>query len=118
MNVALPFARAGKLKIIALTDGKRVSLAPEVPTVAETFPGFDLGTWQSLVAPAKTPPEIVAKLHDEIVAALDREAVRSKLLTANLVPETSKTPQDLADFIRAQAEVRRKVIQAVGLKLD
>ena len=118
VNVALPFARAGKLKILALTGGKRISLAPEIPTVGETLPGFDLGIWQSIVAPAKTPPAIVNKLHAEIVAVLSREAVRQRLITAGVEPATSKSPQDFADFIRAQAEVRRKVIEAVGLKLD
>jgi tripartite-type tricarboxylate transporter receptor subunit TctC len=118
VNVALPFARAGKLKILALTGGKRISLAPEIPTVGETLPGFDLGIWQSIVAPAKTPPAIINKLHDEIVAALSREAVRQRLITAGVEPATSKSPQEFADFIHAQAEVRRKVIEAVGLKLD
>jgi tripartite-type tricarboxylate transporter receptor subunit TctC len=116
--VALPFARAGKLKILALTGGKRISLAPEIPTVGETLPGFDLGIWQSIVAPAKTPPAIIDKLHAEIVAALSRETVRQRLITAGVEPATSKSPQDFAEFIHAQAEVRRKVIEAVGLKLD
>jgi tripartite-type tricarboxylate transporter receptor subunit TctC len=118
VNVALPFARAGKLKIIALTGAQRISLAPEIPTVAETLPGFDLGIWQSVVAPAKTPPAIVNRLHDEIVAVLGREAVRNKLTTAGVEPATSKSPEDFAAFMRAQAEVRQKVIQAVGIKLD
>lgn len=118
VNVALPFARAGKLKIIALTGGNRISLAPDIPTVGETLPGFDLGIWQSVVAPAKTPPAIVAKLHDEIVAVLGREAVRNKLTTAGVEPATSKSPEDFAAFIRAQADVRQKVIETVGIKLD
>ena len=118
VNVALPFARAGKLKIIALTGAKRISLAPEFPTVAETLPGFDLGIWQSIVAPAKTPPEIVNKLHAEIVAVLSRDSVRSRLMAAGIEPDSSKSPQDFAAFIRSQADVRSKVIQAVGLKLD
>jgi tripartite-type tricarboxylate transporter receptor subunit TctC len=118
VNVALPFARAGKLKIIALTGGERISLAPEIPTVAETLPGFDLGIWQSIVAPVGTPPEIVNKLHDEIVAVLGRDSVRNKLTTQGVEPATSKSPQDFADFIRSQAETRKKVIEAVGIKLD
>lgn len=118
VNVALPLARAGKLKIIALTGGQRISLAPEIPTVAETLPGFDLGIWQSVVAPAKTPPDIIAKLHAEIVAVLSREAIRKRLITAGVEPATSKSPQDFADFVRSQADTRRKVIQAVGIKLD
>jgi tripartite-type tricarboxylate transporter receptor subunit TctC len=118
LNVALPFARAGKLKIIALTAVDRTAIAPEIPTIAETLPGFDLGIWQSIVAPAKTPPAIVATLHDEITAVLNRESVRNTLITAGVEPATSKSPQDLADFMRSQAEVRRKVIEAIGLKLD
>ena len=118
VNVALPFARAGKLKIIALTGGSRISLAPDIPTVAETLPGFDLGIWQSVVAPAKTPPEIVDLLHDEIVAVLSRESVRNKLTTAGVEPTVSESPQEFANFIRAQAEVRSKVIKAVGIKFD
>jgi tripartite-type tricarboxylate transporter receptor subunit TctC len=116
--VALPFARAGKLKIIALTGGERISLAPEIPTVAETLPGFDLGIWQSIVVPTQTPPAIVKKLYDEIAVVLGREAVRDKLTTAGVEPATSKSPEDFAAFMRAQADVRQKVIQAVGIKLD
>jgi tripartite-type tricarboxylate transporter receptor subunit TctC len=118
VNVALPFARAGKLKIIALTGGNRISLAQDIPTVAETLPGFDLGIWQSVVAPSKTPPEIVELLHDEIVAVLSRESVRNKLTTQGVEPAVSESPQEFAKFIRAQAEVRSKVIRAVGIKLD
>jgi tripartite-type tricarboxylate transporter receptor subunit TctC len=118
VNVALPFARAGKLKIIALTGCNRISLAPDIPTVAETLPGFDLGIWQSVVAPAKTPPEIAELLHDEIVAVLSRESVRNKLTTAGVEPTVSESPQEFANFIRAQAEVRSKVIKAVGIKFD
>jgi tripartite-type tricarboxylate transporter receptor subunit TctC len=118
LNVSLPFARAGKLKIIASTARERVSLAPDIPTVAETLPGFDLGIWQSIVAPAKTPPEIIAKLHDEIVAVLGRDSVRNRLMTQGVEPATSKSPQEFADFMRQQADVRSKVIAAVGIKLD
>lgn len=118
VNVALPLARAGKLKILALTRGERISLAPDIPTVAETLPGFDLGIWQSIVAPAGTPPAIVNKLHDEIVAVLNRDSVRNKLITQGLEPATSQSPQEFAGFIRAQAETRKRVIEAVGIKLD
>jgi tripartite-type tricarboxylate transporter receptor subunit TctC len=118
LNVSLPFARAGKLKIIALTSRDRISIAPDIPTIAETLPGFDLGIWQSIVAPAGTPAAIVNKLHDEIVAVLSRERVRDRLTTQGVEPATSKSPQEFADFIRSQAETRKKVIESVGIKLD
>jgi len=118
VNVALPFAKSGKLKIVALTGGKRISLAPDIPTVAETLPGFDLGIWQSIVAPSGTPAAIVTKLHDEVVAVLGRDNVRNKLMTAGVEPATSASPQEFAEFIRSQADTRKKVIQAVGIKLN
>jgi hypothetical protein len=60
----------------------------------------------------------VNRLHDEIVVVLSRETVRNKLTTAGVEPATNKSPEDFATFMRAQAEVRQKVIQAVGIKLD
>jgi tripartite-type tricarboxylate transporter receptor subunit TctC len=118
VNVALPFARAGKLKILALTGGKRISLAPEIPTVGETLPGFDLGIWQSIVAPAGTPDTIVNVLHASIRKVLGMPEVREKLLTAGIEPASSESPQEFAAFIRSQADTRAKVIAAVGMKLD
>ena len=70
------------------------------------------------MAPANTPPEIVNKLYAEIAAVLARDSVRNKLMTAGVEPATSRSPQDFAAFIRAQAEIRSKVIQSVGIKLD
>jgi tripartite-type tricarboxylate transporter receptor subunit TctC len=118
VNVALPLWRSGKLKIIALTGANRISLAPEIPTVGETLPGFDLGIWQSIVVPAGTPRDIVNKLHAELVKVLGTPSVREKLTTAGVEPATSKSPEDFAAFIHSQAETRSKVIKAVGLKLD
>ncbi len=118
INVSLPLWRDKKLKILGLVSAQRLSLAPEIPTIAETFPGYDLGIWQSIVAPAGTPREIVARLFTSINKVLNMPDVREKLLTAGIEPAASKSPEDFAAFIRAQADVRAKVIKDVGLKLD
>jgi tripartite-type tricarboxylate transporter receptor subunit TctC len=118
INVSLPLYRSGKIKILGLTSAKRLSFAPELSTIAETYPGFDLGIWQSIVVPAGTPREIVNKLHASIRKALASPDVREKLLTAGIEPTTSTTPEEFSAFIRAQAEMRSKIIQAVGMKLD
>jgi tripartite-type tricarboxylate transporter receptor subunit TctC len=118
INVSLPLWREKKLKILALTGAQRVSFVPEIPTIAETFPGFDLGIWQSIVAPAGTPRDIVSKLHQSISKVLAMPDIREKLLTAGIEPASSKSPEDFAAFIRSQAETRAKVIEAVGMKLD
>jgi tripartite-type tricarboxylate transporter receptor subunit TctC len=118
VNVALPLYRDKKIKILALTGQKRLSLAPEIPVVAETLPGFDMGIWQSVVAPAGTPREIVDRLHRSLSKVMATPEVRDRLLAAGIEPTISKSPEDFAAFIRSQAEVRSKVIKAVGMKLD
>jgi tripartite-type tricarboxylate transporter receptor subunit TctC len=118
VNVSLPLWREKKLKILGLVSAQRLSLAPEIPTIAETFPGYDLGIWQSIVAPAGTPREVVARLHGSIKKVLAMPDVRDKLTNAGIEPAGSNTPEDFAAFIRSQADTRAKVIQAIGIKLD
>jgi tripartite-type tricarboxylate transporter receptor subunit TctC len=118
INVALPLWRDKKVKILGLVSAQRLSLAPEIPTIAETFPGYDLGIWQSIVAPAGTPREVVLKLHGSIRKALAAPEVREKLLNAGIEPASSNSPEEFAAFLHAQADTRAKVIQAVGMKLD
>ena len=118
INVSLPLWRDNKLKILGLVSAQRLSLAPEIPTIAETYPGYDLGIWQSIVAPAGTPREVVNKLHGSIKKVLAMPEVCEKLLAAGIEPASSNSPEEFAAFIRSQAETRAKVIQAVGIKLD
>jgi tripartite-type tricarboxylate transporter receptor subunit TctC len=118
INVSLPLWRDNKLKILGLVSAQRLSLAPEIPTIAETFPGYDLGIWQSIVAPAGTPREVVSKLHGSIKKVLAMPEVREKLAAAGIEPASSDSPEEFAAFIRSQADVRAKVIQAVGIKID
>ena len=117
-NVALPLWRDGKIKILGLTGGKRLSLAAEIPTVGETLPGFDLGIWQSVVAPAGTPKEIVARLYASLAKVLAMADVKKRLLDSGIEPGISKSPEDFGAFIKTQSETREKVIKAVGMKLD
>ncbi len=118
VNVALPLYRDKKIKIIALTGLKRLALAPEIPIIAETFPGFDLGIWQSVVAPAGTPKAIVDRLHAGINKVLAMPDVRERLTKAGIEPQGSRSPEEFAAFIKAQAETREKVIKAVGIKIE
>ena len=118
INVSLPLWREKKVKILGLVNAQRLSLAPELPTIAETFPGYDLGIWQSIVAPADTPRDVVTKLHGSIRKVLAAPDVREKLANAGIEPASSNTPEEFAAFVRSQADTRSKVIQAVGMKLD
>ena len=117
-NVSIPLWREGKIKIVGLTGAKRLTIAPEIPSIGETLSGFDLDIWQSVVAPAGTPKEIVARLYAALAKTMANEEVRQKLLAVGIEPTISKSPEEFAAFIKSQAEVREKVIKAVGMKLD
>lgn len=117
-NVSIPLWREGRIKIIGLTGAKRLTIAPEIPSIGETLSGFDLDIWQSVVAPAGTPKEIIARLHASLAKTMANEEVRQKLLAVGIEPTISKSPDEFATFIKSQADVREKVIKAVGMKLD
>ena len=78
INVSLPLWRDKKLKILGLVSAQRLSLAPEIPTIAETFPGYDLGIWQSIVAPVGTPRDVVVKLFGSIKKVLAMVASKAR----------------------------------------
>src|SRR5437588_12514419 len=88
INVSLPLWRDGKVKILGLVSAQRLSFAPDLPTIAETSPGYDLGSRHAIVAPAGTAPEVVAKLHGSIKKVLSMPDVREKLLDAGIEPAT------------------------------
>ncbi|PIF92108.1 tripartite-type tricarboxylate transporter receptor subunit TctC [Acidovorax sp. 62] len=97
MTAALPLAKAGRVKLLAVTTGKRIPLAPELPTMIESgVPGFEMSSWQAIYAPKGTPKAIVQKLNAEIVKALKQPDVQAKLhdqLGMNIV---GSTPEELA----------------------
>jgi tripartite-type tricarboxylate transporter receptor subunit TctC len=117
-NVALPLYRARRLKVLAVMTPARLSLAPEIPTIREIYPDYDLGIWQSIVAPAGTSREAVDKLSAAIKTVLSDQELRQKILTAGIEPIFSSSPQEFAAFVRTQAETRSKLIRAIGLTLD
>jgi tripartite-type tricarboxylate transporter receptor subunit TctC len=106
---ALPHMQAGTLRALAVTSKERSSVAPEVPTVAESgYPGFDAIAWHGILAPAKTPPAIIAKLHDQIVAAL-KDPPTKVLLEAQAMATVGDTPDHFAGFIKQDIAVWKKV---------
>jgi tripartite-type tricarboxylate transporter receptor subunit TctC len=106
---ALPHMQAGTLRALAVSSKERSSVAPDVPTIAESgYPGFDAIAWHGILAPANTPPPIVAKLHDQIVAALNDPATKM-LLEAQAMATVGDTPQDFAAFIKKDIAVWKQV---------
>ena len=114
---ALPHVQAGSLKLIAVSSGKRSSVAPDTPTVAEAanIPDFDISLWQGFFAPHGTPKEVVERLHDEINKILAQKDVEAKLHDAGADVRPMAT-EEFAGFVRAESEKFASVIKDAGLK--
>ncbi len=114
----MPQAKAGKLKAIAVTSPKRSKLAPELPTMAESgFPDIQALAWMAIMAPAKTPPAIIARMNKEIVTALNEPDTQQKLATAYM-ESVGSTPEELAKWMVEERERWAPVIKYVGMKAD
>jgi tripartite-type tricarboxylate transporter receptor subunit TctC len=117
MPAALPMIKQGKLKALGVTSLKRTPLAPDLETIAETVPGYEIIGWYGLVAPIKTPDRIVALLNAEIVKALKSAEIQEKLSAMGADP-IGTTPQEFASFLSAQLVSMRKTIEASGVRRD
>ncbi len=114
----IPLIQAGKLKALAVTSSKRAASQPAVPTLAESgLAGYETLAWFGLLAPAKTPPDIVAQLHREVQKALARPDVREAL--ARLGSEPSGIgPAEFTLFIKSEIAKYSKIIKDAGIKVE
>ncbi|HEY6863034.1 MAG TPA: tripartite tricarboxylate transporter substrate-binding protein, partial [Burkholderiales bacterium] len=113
-----PQAKAGKLRILAVTTPKRSPIAPDVPTMAESgFPGFDTSLWFGLLAPAGTPKDVIAKVHDDAVRALGLPDVAERI-AAQGGEVIGSTPAQFAAFIAAEDAKYAKIIREAGVRLE
>ena len=113
-----PHATTKKLRLIAVASAKRSASAPDIPTFAESgLPGYEVSGWNCMVAPRGTPPQIVKRLHAEIVAGFKQPDVLERLRKQSIEP-VAGTPEQLAAFIRNELARYRKLIKAVGLTVD
>jgi tripartite-type tricarboxylate transporter receptor subunit TctC len=117
MPTVLPLVKAGRLKGIAVSSAKRSPAAPEIPTVAETVPGFQYVTWYGLFAPAAAPKDVIAKVNAEVSRILKDREIGERFAREGAEPAPG-TPGDLAQFMKAEYEQWRKTIAAANLKLN
>ena len=116
--VTKPHLDSKRLRALAVTTSKRSSILPDVPTVAESgFAGFDAPAWWAVLAPAKTPPEIIKRMNEEISAALKKPEVRDKL-AAQGIDIVGSTPDAARVFIERQLDTWAKVVKDNGIKAD
>ena len=114
----MPQVNAGRLRALAVSSPRRAQVAPSVPTVAESgFPGYEVTGWYGVVAPAKTPPEIVNRLHGEISAILRLPAVAERL-AGDGSEAVGSTPEQFSAHIRAEIAKWAKVVKAAGITAD
>jgi tripartite-type tricarboxylate transporter receptor subunit TctC len=115
---SVPYFKSGKLRALAVAAPQRMPQLPDVPTMAEAgFPCVEMNSWSGLLAPAKTPPEIVAKLNREAVKALQSPDVHEKLVSQGALVVGS-SPQEFAAYLAREYDSYGKLINSIHLSLD
>ena len=117
LGVSLALVKGGKLKLLAVATPKRMASLPDVPTIAQTLPGFESAAWFAIVAPPKTPQTVVGKINADVNEALRQPDVTQRLAQLSAEP-IGGTPQATAAYMRDEVERWHKVIKAADVKLD
>ncbi len=118
LSDALPQVKSGKLRGLAVTTSRRVRQVPELPTVAESgLPGFDVAPWNGLVAPGKTPTEVIAKLSDTVQRIAKEQAFRDKMFEIGSEP-LGDTPEQFRATINQDIQRWGKIVKDAGIKAE
>ena len=114
----VPLVQQGRLRALAVSTLKRLPAYPDIPTVAESgYPGFEASNWHGLVAPARTPPEIIATLNAAVVSGLKRPEIASRVRELGYAI-VAGTPAEFAEFIRTDIEKWRRIVQDKNLSAE
>jgi tripartite-type tricarboxylate transporter receptor subunit TctC len=117
LGVSLPLVKSGQLKLLAVATPKRMAALKDVPTIAETLPGFDSAAWFAIVAPPKTPQAIAEKINADVNEALQQGDIIQRLDQLSAEP-IGGTTQATAAYMREEIERWHKVIKAANVRLD
>jgi len=117
-SAVVPHVRAGKLRALGVTSAQRSSMAPDIPTLAESgVPGYEVSSWYGLVVPAGTPNEVIVRLNAAAAAALGNSEVKKRFSTTDLEPAGS-TPEQFGAHIRRETAKWAKVIRQSGMRAE
>ena len=115
--VVTPHVKAGKVKALAVTGAKRSQLMPELPTIAETLPGYNASGWYGVFAPAATPKSVIARVHAESAKALRMPDVVRTLSSQGAEP-VGNTPEEFAAFVRSEIAKWANLVKVAKMKTD
>jgi tripartite-type tricarboxylate transporter receptor subunit TctC len=115
LAAVVPFRQSGKVRILAVVERERYAALPDIPTIAETVPGFEMSSWLGFFAPAGTPAPIIDRLNHAIIAALRADDVRGKLEPAGL-EVVGSTSAEFASVIRRDLALRGELIRSRGIQ--
>jgi tripartite-type tricarboxylate transporter receptor subunit TctC len=114
----LPFTRTGRMRVLGVTVSTRLDIYPDVPTISEAgLPGYELTQWYALLAPAKTPPEIIKTLNTAMRNALADTDVKKRITSEGGIPSPT-TPEGLLSFIRSETASYQRIITDAGVKTE
>lgn len=114
---SMAMIKAGKLRALGVTSRKRTALALDLPTISETIPDFEFLLWQSLMAPAKTPPDILSKLNSVVIKVLNSPAVQDGMAAIGNEPRGTSRPE-LAAYVNDYMKQIRDIVRTAGVKLE
>jgi len=114
-SAAAPLIPTGKIRILAVVEKTRYAPLPDVPTVAETIPGYEMSSWLGFFAPAATPAPIVKRLHDELAKILKTDLVKERLAAVGIAV-VAGTPAELAETVRSGIAVRGELVKAAKIE--
>mgnify|MGYP003575234932 CR=1 FL=1 len=114
---AAPHVKAGKLHALGATGAKRMAAMPDLPTIAETVPGYEVTSWYGVVAPVGTPRSVIKRLHEVLAAMTRQPEITARLVALGIEPEGS-SPEEFAAQTRREIAKWAKVIKTAGVKLD
>jgi tripartite-type tricarboxylate transporter receptor subunit TctC len=115
LSTAVPHLASGKIKILAVVEKTRYPAMPEIPTIGETVPGFEMSSWHGIFAPAATPAPLIAHLNAAIAKVLATETVKDKLAVLGVAVATS-TPEQLADIVKTGLAARGQLVKAANIQ--
>ncbi len=117
MPTVLPHAKAGKLRAIATIGARRSAATPELPTVAEALPGFEVNNWIGLFAPAGTPPDIVRRWNAEVNRFMQSPEIKQRMVNEGAA-FTANTPEQFGEFVKSEIAKWAPVVKASGARAD